>query len=118
MFAIYIEQIKNQIKQLYISLGFLYFPVLCFILGIFSLSIYLQIPFSNFTRDPVAVMETVTLFYVGMVSTVGGVIWGSTFVICLFSYFLLKPLIKTRLHLYFSYLGEYSLSFYSPMMYF
>ena len=53
-----------------------------------ALVVQSSVPISDLTRDPVAVMEAPT--YVGLVSSVGVLIWSATAAICGFAYFAIR----------------------------
>lgn len=66
----------------------LYMPAIILILILAIASVYLKIPFSNFTRDPMAI--TGGHPFLGILSNIGVMFWGFSVIVCFFSYALLK----------------------------
>ena len=59
-----------------------------FLIGVL-LSVYLDVPFGNFTRDPSSIHPS-SKFYYGFISNFGVLFWSFTASICLYSYALMK----------------------------
>jgi hypothetical protein len=72
----------------------LYMPAIILILILAITSLYLNIPFSDFTRDPVAI--TGGHPFLGIISNIGVMFWSFSVIVCFFSYALLKANNKTH----------------------
>ena len=66
----------------------LYIPTVCLLLIVAIASYSLNIPVAKFTRDPLAI--TGGHPFLGLVSSIGIVLWSFSVAICLFTYVLLK----------------------------
>jgi hypothetical protein len=73
-------------RQLRDNLGLLlaaYVPASVFIVGLAVVSRLRGIPFSNYTRDPAAIMKVSP--FLGFVSNLGVVLWAASAAVCLFT---------------------------------
>lgn len=66
----------------------IYIPVILFLAVVFGISLYVNIPIEDLTRDPNAVSETHP--FVGAVSNIGIFIWCFTLAVCFFMSVLIK----------------------------
>lgn len=66
----------------------LYVSAISFILASVIFSIYFNIPFSNLTRDPLAVIEAHP--YYGFISNIGAILWSFSTAIGFFTYLVVK----------------------------
>jgi len=81
----------------------LYGPAILLLLMAVIASHYLDIPFSRFTRDPLAIAKEHP--FVGILSNIGTILWSFSTAICFFSYMLLRTRKESRNVLQFIMLG-------------
>lgn len=77
-----------QLVRRNLPLYWLYIACIMFMLVLVLTSYTLNIPFSDFTRDPLAI--TGGHPFLGIVSNIGVVIWSFSIIVCLFSYAILS----------------------------
>ncbi len=81
-----------------------YIPAFIFLVGISILSYVAEIPISQLTRDPMAIMKG--HFYTGLLSNMGVLLWCATASNCFFSYTLLRRVPhKSEVSVFFLYFG-------------
>jgi hypothetical protein len=93
---ILIQAIFKQLKTNFLLFLSIYTLGLLFILLIFGASSYYKIPFANFSRDILAVLQAKDKLYIGLFSNIGGFLWAASFGVCLFSYFLWQYIQKDK----------------------
>lgn len=84
----YFIPLINQLSQLWRTLVISITLGLLGIVGVYALSRIKGIPLSDLTRDPAAVTDTV--LYIGILSTLGLLLWSASTAICLFAAALLS----------------------------
>ena len=79
---------KSKIKPINPKLLILYIPAVILFIIVTLISSYYSIPIEKFTRDPLAI--TGGHPFLGIISNIGCILWGSSATICFLSYLLLK----------------------------
>lgn len=72
----------TKLKKSYLLLILIYLPPLAILAAATVLSIYIQVPIGDFTRDPSAIVELHS--YEGIVSNLGALVWCAAATLCLF----------------------------------
>lgn len=81
-----------QVKPLLLILTYIYIPALFALLALTVASQLAGISISYFTRDPSAIMGAP--FYIGLLSSLGVLLWCSSAVVCLFSFIIFRGVVK------------------------
>ncbi|RME99093.1 MAG: hypothetical protein D6768_15830 [Chloroflexi bacterium] len=77
------QSVKDQLRRISVPLGVVLMAGLLVILGVYVLAQATGTPVSRLTRDPSAV--TKVSFYIGLLSTMGIMLWSAAAAVCLFS---------------------------------
>jgi hypothetical protein len=90
LFILFLKQFKSHkiILLSIIAACIIFFALLVLISNAF------QIPFSEFTRDTLAVLGAKERYHIGFVSNLGGGIWATSFGVCLLSFWILRSIYK------------------------